>query len=404
MHGTDERYRRYRELIRAEVLPTALVDLDAIDQNVQTLLEPVRAKNKRVRLASKSVRCVALLRYITERADRTVQGIMGFTAAESAFLVEQGFDDILIAYPTAHVGDAAIIAEANRGDATVSIVVDDERHLTVLNEAGAAAGTTVPVVVEADMSYRPLGGRLHIGALRSPVRTVERVLDLAWKANDHSNLSFHGIMGYESQIAGVQDANPFEPLMNAPKRLMKRASRGPVESFRKAIADGLSQRGLACAVFNGGGTGSLKWCAEEDVLTEATAGSGFLDSHLFDYYDGLTLDPAAMFAVQVVRIPNPQVVTCHGGGYVASGQTSKDKQPCPYLPPGLKLFDMEGAGEVQTPLTVPDGVTLEIGDPVFFRHAKAGELAERFNEYLLVRGDKIVERAPTYRGMGQCFL
>jgi len=54
---------------------------------------------------------------------------------------------------------------------------------------------------------------------------------------------------------------------------------------------------------------------------------------------------------------------------------------------------------VQTPLygDVP------IGAPVFFRPAKAGEPAERFDSYLLVRGEKAVGRALTYRGMGKCF-
>ena len=47
---------------------------------------------------------------------------------------------------------------------------------------------------------------------------------------------------------------------------------------------------------------------------------------------------------------------------------------------------------------------MKIGDPVFFRHAKAGELAEHVTEYLLVRGDRIEDRAPTYRGLGRCYL
>jgi D-serine deaminase-like pyridoxal phosphate-dependent protein len=81
-----------------------------------------------------------------------------------------------------------------------------------------------------------------------------------------------------------------------------------------------------------------------------------------------------------------------------------DRLPVVALPPGLALLPMEGAGEVQTPLRVGGEVKLELGDPVFLRHAKAGELAEHFNEYLLLRGHRIETRAPTYRGLGQCFL
>jgi D-serine deaminase-like pyridoxal phosphate-dependent protein len=66
-------------------------------------------------------------------------------------------------------------------------------------------------------------------------------------------------------------------------------------------------------------------------------------------------------------------------------------------------LSLEGAGEVQTPLAVPDGIDIPLGHPVIFRHAKAGELAAHFPEYLLVRNDNIESRAKTYRGAGQWF-
>ncbi|HET8883170.1 MAG TPA: amino acid deaminase/aldolase, partial [Solimonas sp.] len=75
-----------------------------------------------------------------------------------------------------------------------------------------------------------------------------------------------------------------------------------------------------------------------------------------------------------------------------------------FLPPGLKLLPLEGAGEVQTPVRLPKGTRLGLGEPVFFRHAKAGELCERFDKILLLRDGKLVGEAPTYRGQGQCFF
>jgi D-serine deaminase-like pyridoxal phosphate-dependent protein len=65
---------------------------------------------------------------------------------------------------------------------------------------------------------------------------------------------------------------------------------------------------------------------------------------------------------------------------------------------------LEGAGEVQTPVALPAGCAVALGDPLFFRPAKSGELAEHFDEYLLVRGDRIEARALTYRGLGRRFL
>jgi len=38
------------------------------------------------------------------------------------------------------------------------------------------------------------------------------------------------------------------------------------------------------------------------------------------------------------------------------------------------------------------------------RHAKAGELCERFDVLHLIRGSERVATVPTYRGEGACFL
>src|SRR5262249_5141874 len=103
------------------------------------------------------------------------------------------------------------------------------------------------------------------------------------------------------------------------------------------------------------------------------------------------------------RRPGPGFVTCQGGGFIASGAPGPDRLPRPYLPAGLRLTGMEGAGEVQTPLVVPEGVEVELGAPVIFRHAKAGELAQPFTTCLLVRGNRVEARVPTYRGAGHCF-
>lgn len=394
-------YERYRAALAGAPLPAALVDLDAVDRNLERLLAPVRASGKTLRVASKSVRCVALLEYLLERGD-VCAGIMAYTVTEAAHLVASGFDDILVAYPSVQPSDVRILASLNQGDARVSMVVDNPEHLTLLEAGAADVGGTIPLIVEVDLSWKPLG--THLGVRRSPLRTAAQVADLADSVGDYAHLRFGGVMGYEAQIAGLQDANPFAPMLNPAKRLIRRGSRPSVVRTRRAIGEALAARGLTAEVFNGGGTGSVHWSTEEDVLTEVTAGSGFLDSHLFDYYRGLTFDPAALFALQVVRVPAPGFVTCHGGGWVASGEPGLDKHPLPWLPVGLKLLGMEATGEVQTPLKVPRGVELGLGDPVFFRHAKAGELAEHCNEYLFVRGDRIERRAPTYRGEGRCFL
>jgi len=395
MRVRARRYEQYRQAIGNARLPAALVDLEAVDHNLAALLSPVRASGKTLRVASKSLRSVELLRYVLRQGGATVRGVMAYSPAEARFLAEQGFDDILVAYPTAQPSDVALVAPALRDGARVSLVVDNLELVRIADAAAEAAGVRVPLVVDVDLSYRAAGGRVHLGVRRSPLHTPLDVADLAQRIGDFRHVELLGLLAYEAHIAAIDDRGPLAPLKNI--------TRPAAASLRRAIADELARRGIAIRLFNGGGTGSLAFSSGDDALTEVTAGSGILDSHLFDGYRDLHLEPAACFALQVTRRPAPGFVTCQGGGFVASGSAGMDRLPIPYLPEGLRLTRLEGAGEVQTPLVVPAGIELALGAPVFFRHAKAGELAEHFASYALVRGDRVESVAPTYRGMGQCF-
>jgi len=395
-----EQWRRYRACLATEPLPCALIDLDALEANARAVTRPLQGTGKTLRLATKSVRCPDVVARVRLAAGPLVQGLMTYTAAETAFWAERGERDLLLAYPVARSDDARLLAQSNAGGATAAVVADCAEHLELLATAAREVGAPIPVVLDLDVSWHPLGSLLHVGVRRSPLRDPRDVVALARRIAATEGLKFHGVMAYEAQIAGLPDST-------RAVRAMKSASGRDVVRTRAAIASALADAGLKPALFNGGGTGSVAACAREAALTEVTAGSGFLDSHLFDHYDGLALRPAAFFALAVVRRPREGLVTCHGGGYLASGAAGPDRLPTPALPPGLRLLSFEGAGEVQTPLDIsraPAGAELALGDPVLFRHAKAGELGEHFLEYLMVRGDRIEARAPTYRGLSKCFL
>lgn len=398
-------YEQYRDLLKKERMPCALVNLDALDENSRRMLKSVRGTGKTVRVASKSVRCMWILKHIVG-SDPLYRGIMSFSVEEAAFLVNEGYDDILVAYPSAQPTDMKLMAEMAAKGKKVCLIVDSEAHLDALGAAGRADGVTTGAAIELDVSYRRFSGNaVYVGARRSPVRDPERVLQLIRYAEKIGGVSVRGIMGYEAQIAGVTDKNPFTKSLNPVARLVKTLSRPDVAKQRADVFRRLDESGVKLDFINGGGTGSLSSTPLELAVTEVTAGSGFYCSHLFSYFENLDLIPAAFFALQAVRSSDPGYVTCHGGGYIASGAAKADKSPVPHSPPGLKMIPMEGAGEVQTPLLVADDApALKPGDPVIWRHAKAGELMERFNEVLLIRDSKIMDRVPTYRGMGKCFL
>lgn len=398
-------YEHFRAALSRERLPAALVHLEALEANLEWILAPVQASGKTLRIASKSLRVPYLLGYLMERSRGLAQGVMCFTVAEAAFLAEQGFDDFLVAYPTVQDSDLELLARITGQGTRVCLVVDSEVHLQALSRVGRERAVILGAAVELDMSYRRAGGKIHVGARRSPVRDAPRVLELIRLAEKLGGVRVKGLMGYEAQIAGVPDADPFTRAMNPIKRLLKWRSRPDVAHKREEVSELLKREGIQLDFFNAGGTGSLDSTPGDSAVTEVTAGSGFYCSHLFSYFRSLNLHPAAFFALQVVRASDPGLVTCLGGGYVASGPASPDKLPIPHSPPGLKLLSLEGAGEVQTPLRLPPGAPrLHPGDPVIFRHAKAGELMERFNEVLLIQEGRVKDRVPTYRGLGKCFL
>jgi D-serine deaminase-like pyridoxal phosphate-dependent protein len=378
-------------------LPAAIVDLDAFDANVDRFATAARAAGKKLRVATKSIRCPDLVARVRERAGDVVRGLMTYTATETAYLAAAGWRDLLLAYPTVQAADAAALAAANAAGASAAVVVDDEAQLAPLAAAARAAATAIPVVVELDMSFRPLGGALHLGVRRSPLHDAAAAEALAARAATTEGLRFDGVMGYEAQLAGMPDSS-------AAVRAFKRVSTAPVFARRAELVRRLRERGLAPRIVNGGGTGDVAAAAADPALDEITVGSGFLAGHLFDGYDGLALAPALAFGLQVVRRPAPGIVTCHGGGFIASGGAGPDRLPRPVWPPGCALLPREGAGEVQTPVRLPPGVEVPLGGLVLFRHAKSGELAEHFEEYLLARGGRVEGRAKTYRGLGKVFL
>ncbi|MEV2200430.1 amino acid deaminase/aldolase [Streptomyces fradiae] len=380
--------------------PLALVDLDAFDANAEDLLR--RAGGKPVRVASKSLRCRALLERALARPG--FAGVMSFTLAESLWLARAGFGDVLLAYPSAdRAGFAELAADAKLARA-VTVMVDDPAQLDLVDAARGDGREEVRVCLELDTSLRLLGGRMRIGARRSPLRDPAELAELARSVARRPGFRLVGVMAYEGHVAGVGDAVVGRPLRSRAVRLMQAVARRELAERRAAVVAAVREVAPDLEFVNGGGTGSVQHTAAEEAVTEVAAGSGLYVPRLFDDYTSFSGRPAALFALPVVRRPGVGAVTVLGGGYPASGAPGRDRLPVPYLPEGLRYDPVEGAGEVQTPLLGSAADDLLIGDKVWFRHAKAGELCERFDRLHLVEGDRVTGAVPTYRGEGRAFL
>lgn len=375
--------------------PVAVLSAEALRYNAADML--VRAGGVPIRVASKSVR-------VREVVDAVLAlpgyaGILAFTLPEALWLAAD-HDDVVVGYPTADRAAIAALAADESAASRVTLMVDDIAHLDLV-DAVASPGRrpVIRVAIDADASWRAavLG---HIGVRRSPVHDPAEVVALARRIAARPGFALVGLMMYEAQIAGQPDAaGPGDPVI----RWMQRRSAAELAERRAHVVAGV--RGVADLAFvNGGGTGSLEVTASESAVTELTAGSGLLAGHLFDGYRAFTPAPAAAFGLEVVRKPRPDIATVLGGGWIASGPPVASRQPRPVWPEGLATLGREGAGEVQTPLEGAAARDLAIGDRVWFRHAKSGELAERVDRYHLVDGGALAGELPTYRGEGKAFL
>lgn len=379
--------------------PLAAISVPALAWNAHDMLR--RAAGTPIRVASKSVRVRGVLDAVL--ALPGFSGVLAYTLAEGLWLAET-IPDVVVGYPSADRAAIARLAADPQLAERVTVMVDSVEQLDLIDSVvapGARERIRVCLELDASLRSRLLG---HLGVRRSPVHSVAQVRALAETIVARPGFALVGIMAYEAQVAGVANRPPGRHWLYG-RMLDSVQAHSLLELGRRRSAVVAAVRELAELEFvNGGGTGSLEDTAADPAVTEIAAGSGLFGPTLFDGYSRFTPAPAAGFALAVVRRPAPGMVTVHGGGWIASGPHGADRAPSPVWPPGLRMLPREGAGEVQTPLTGAEADQLHLGDRVWFRHAKAGELSEHVDEFVLVDGDRVTGSLPSYRGEGKVFL
>lgn len=388
--------------------PLGVIDRAAFAFNAADLVR--RAGGVPIRVASKSIRVRGLLEAVL--AHPGFAGVLAYTLPEALWLADPsraggGIDDVVLGYPTTDRAALARLAADEQLAARVTLMIDDVAHLDLIDSVVApSARPSIRIALELDASWRgPLG---HLGVRRSPLHEPEQLAALARAVTERPGFTLVGVMAYEAQIAGVGDAPPGRPMRGALVRGIQRRSRTELADRRgravAAVRSVADNAGTPLQFVNGGGTGSLESTAADSSVTELAAGSGLMGPHLFDTYRGFTPAPAAAFALPVVRRPTDDIATLLGGGWIASGPAGADRLPQVVWPEGLRMLGTEGAGEVQTPLRGPAARTLHVGDRVWLRHTKAGELSEHLDAFHVVDGDQVTGDLPTYRSEGKVFL
>jgi D-serine deaminase-like pyridoxal phosphate-dependent protein len=385
----DAPFERLLDATSQVETPFALVDAPALWANADDLVR--RAGGVPIRVASKSVRVRSIVEQTLARDG--FAGVMSYSLAESNWLADHGFDDVLLAYPTASRAALLDLVADDRRRAAVTVMVDSTESLDHIDALIGVDHPAIRVCIDVDASLKL--GPIHLGVRRSPVHTARQARRLAAAIEQRRGFDLVGVMFYDAQIAGLPDSS-------RAVRLVKRRSAAELLERRGAVVRAVGEH-AHLEIVNAGGTGSLEVTGADPSITELTAGSGLFSPVLFDGYDAFESRPAAYFVLSVVRKPAKDIATLFAGGYIASGPTNKNRQPLPTWPQGLTPIGTEGAGEVQSPVKGRAARDLSIGDRVVMRYAKAGEMCERFDAVAVVDESGAVDVVPTYRGEGKNF-
>lgn len=384
--------------------PFGVISVQALAHNTFDMLD--RANGTTIRVASKSLRVRGVIDAVL--ATPGYAGVLAYTLAEALWLATgsshgDAIEDVVVGYPSADRASLLAVAHSPELASRVTLMIDSVEQLDFIDAlVSPAERESIRVCLELDASWdtKVFG---HIGVYRSPVHSIAEVRALAEAIVAREGFSLAGMMGYEAQIAGLTNQPAGQAMRGMAVKWIQNRSAAELADRRAAAVEVV--RSLAAIEFvNGGGTGSLERTSSESVVTEIAAGSGLFGPHLFDNYSHFRPAPAASFALSVVRKPTPDRATLLGGGWVASGPAAADRLPRLVWPEGLKMVPNEMAGEVQTPLTGEAAARLAVGDRVWARHTKSGELSEHINEFAMVDGDAVVGSLPTYRGQGKAFL
>jgi D-serine deaminase-like pyridoxal phosphate-dependent protein len=225
--------------------PALLLDLDAFEDNVNTMAAFVRSHGKAFRPHGKTHKCPDVARALIKA------GAIGCCAArlsEAEVFAAAGIPGLLIT--TAVIGQdkiARAIALAGKAPDTI-FVADDRQNVRDINDA--AGGRSEPIKLAIDLFFG-----------RTGIAPGQPAVELAQLIDKLPNVTFVGLQSYDGAAAHT---TPFDARSARTKTTMGKA----VETKMM-----IERAGIACPLVTGGSTGTYRVDAENPGMTELQPGS-----------------------------------------------------------------------------------------------------------------------------------
>ena len=226
--------------------PALVVDLDALESNLDRMAAVARANKVALRPHVKTHKSVAIARMQLERG---AVGVCVQTVSEAEAMVAGGIRDVLVANEVVGAGKLRRLAQlAHLGE--IVVCVDDSGNLDDLGRAVRRAGSSIGVMVE-----------MNTADYRAGAPPGEPVLLLAKQADATPSLRFMGIQAYNGVAQHIRDH---------PSRLA--ATERNIALVQESV-DLLARHGIGCKVVSGGGTGTYHFEAASEVYNEIQPGT-----------------------------------------------------------------------------------------------------------------------------------
>ncbi|MEO6929321.1 MAG: DSD1 family PLP-dependent enzyme [Casimicrobiaceae bacterium] len=270
--------------------PALIVDLDALQGNLERMATTVRAQGVRLRPHAKSHKCPPLA---LQQVALGAAGICCQKTDEAAAFVEAGITDVLVTNEVIAPSKLARLA-ALATRARIGVLCDDSRAVAAISRAAMDAGASIDVYVEVD-----------VGAARCGVAPGAAAAVLAAMIANAPNLHFAGLQCYQGAAQHL--------------RLPRQRQAAVSAAIEAAIAsrDACVARGLQVAAITGAGTGTFELEMLSGVFTELQPGSyPFMDA---DYARNQHASCAIGFAqslyvlTTVMSTPTPERAICDAG-------------------------------------------------------------------------------------------
>jgi D-serine deaminase-like pyridoxal phosphate-dependent protein len=237
---------RIGDAVAAIDTPALVVDLDALERNLDLMANAIRGAGVLLRPHAKSHKCPEIAR---RQIERDAVGICCQKVSEAEAFIDAGIRDVLVTNEIVGAAKQARLAQLARR-ATIGVLADDAANVVELSTAATTAGATLDVLVEID-----------VGAHRCGVQPGDAAARLAVAIAASPGLRLRGLHAYQGGAQHLRTPEERQSAIDEAVRLVA-LSKAAIEAA-----------GLRCPVVTGAGTGTWQLERDSGVYTEVQPGS-----------------------------------------------------------------------------------------------------------------------------------